>query len=1483
MDDGTLFGTSILGGRGILQGGLLENASLEDNGFLGLSDLLKAMGRRTSGAIDVPELSPFYADGPATSSNRPDLPNPDSGIQPNFSPLNQAAPSDPITGSTETPLVGGPQFRSDVTMNPAFAIKAEGQITINGRGDFDGEALNPADDALIYGGGGVRINGLPTLAVQRRADGSVIKDARGRDIVVDNAVAVGSASAVFQAPTHAYGGLDTRKVVEGISVEIPDFSSIVTEQLAAKIPTGTPTIRFNANQVPLYSATVWNRNFPGGGTATNPSVIEVQSNGLNIPSGVNLQNTVIILNQGTINFNGSNHQLNNVTLMTRNGGVNLNNVQANNLTVLSSGSINMNSGARFGGNSLIATGSNRSVIFNGATSTTDASSHLTVISQRDISFNGNLDTRGTFQAARNVTLNGRSSVIGSIVAEGDIRFNGEATVIAEVSNQSPTDIVLSTRQIAENGAENALVGNLSTVDATPGDSHTYQLVTGAGDLDNSRFEIVGNQLRILESANFESQDSYSVRVRSTDAAGASAAKALTIAVLNVNEAPTQILLSQTTVAENSGSGTVIGRLSTVDPDVGDSHSYRLVNDGDRRFRIVGSNLEVAPDANLDFEGISSFAIEVESTDAAGLKRTQQFVIGVTDVNEAPLAVVLSNAVVNEDAAIDTVVGTLTTLDPDAADSHFYSLIDDAAGAFKLVGNQLQVAGELNFEDSSSYTVTVRTTDSGNPGLVYDQVLTISVGDVNEAPGAIALSNAAVDENAVVGSVIGTLSTTDPDAVDSHVYTLLDDAGGRFQIIDGQLQVAGDLDFEAQAIHTIAVRSTDSQGLSVVREFAVELTDINEAPRNLVLDNSSVDENVAGGTAVGTLSVTDPDAGDLQTFSLVAGDGDADNAAFTIVGNQLQIQDSPNFEGQSSYQIRLRSTDAGGLTVERMFSVSIRDINEAPTQVALDGNGVLENASAGTVVGTLSSLDPDLGDSHTYALVDDAGGRFAIVDGQLQVATGAEFDYETNTRHQVTVSSTDAGGLTVEETFMVYVMDVTEGIAVTAALQLDTGAEGTDRITSDATIVGSIAGAQNIARLWAGFGEAAADQYIDVRALVQADGSFTLTETALAQIFGGALPDGEHALHLQAIDRLGETSEFFDVNFTLDRANPLLNLVTPLVDGQHSANARLLGTVTDDTSAVQSVTASIDGVSQSLAFDGAGKLDTALSNGLADGAHQLVVTVVDVAGNQTATEIDFRVANDAIVLGPNGSVGWGAKSATAVVLGEGNSLVTEASVAVDLGQDAGSRTLTFDVNALFDRTDVGAGDRLLVYLVDANDPAVTLLGQTDAPVFTLSESGAEYQAGLVRYDGAEVEIDVTSLRDETQGLLVFQLINQDGDAGSLIAVSSINSEVDAAGIESPVFPNREDVVQPGGALELGNLNPSDAVEVIWSNVRLDTSTGEYRANLQLRNTGAAIGRQMAVVFDNLPDGVTLENASGSEVDGDPYVNFRGAIRPGGLAA
>ena len=71
------------------------------------------------------------------------------------------------------------------------------------------------------------------------------------------------------------------------------------------------------------------------------------------------------------------------------------------------------------------------------------------------------------------------------------------------------------------------------------------------------------------------------------------------------------------------------------------------------------------------------------------------------------------------------------------------------------------------------------------------------------------------------------------------------------------------------------------------------------------------ENQAAGTAVGTFSTTDPDAGDTHTYTLVAGTGDTDNASFQISGGQLQTAAMFDFETKSSYTIRVRTTDSGG--------------------------------------------------------------------------------------------------------------------------------------------------------------------------------------------------------------------------------------------------------------------------------------------------------------------------------------------------------------------------------------------------------------------------------------------------------------------------------------------------------------------------------------------------------------------------------------------
>ena len=72
------------------------------------------------------------------------------------------------------------------------------------------------------------------------------------------------------------------------------------------------------------------------------------------------------------------------------------------------------------------------------------------------------------------------------------------------------------------------------------------------------------------------------------------------------------------------------------------------------------------------------------------------------------------------------------------------------------------------------------------------------------------------------------------------------------------------------------------------------------------------------------------------------------------------------------------------------------------------------------------------------------------------------------------------------------------------------------------------------------------------------------------------------------------------------------------------------------------------------------------------------------------------------------IGSGGRTEDALILSERGSLFTQATLDVDLGQNVGSRSVLFDVNALFDLSDGdGLGDRLLVYLVDPANPSQTL--------------------------------------------------------------------------------------------------------------------------------------------------------------------------------
>jgi hypothetical protein len=132
---------------------------------------------------------------------------------------------------------------------------------------------------------------------------------------------------------------------------------------------------------------------------------------------------------------------------------------------------------------------------------------------------------------------------------------------------------------------------------------------------------------------------------------------------------------------------------------------------------------------------------------------------------------------------------------------------------------------------------------------------------------------------------------------------------------------------------------------------------NSAPTDIALSASSIDENVAANSTVGTLSSTDPDVGNTFTYTLVTGTGDTDNASFNISGSSLRITSSPDFETKSSYSVRVRTTDQGSLFFEKPFTVTINDVNESPNLTINDVSQSEGNAGTTTFAFTVSLSAP----------------------------------------------------------------------------------------------------------------------------------------------------------------------------------------------------------------------------------------------------------------------------------------------------------------------------------------------------------------------------------------------------------------------------------------------------------------------------------------------------------------------------------------------
>lgn len=399
-------------------------------------------------------------------------------------------------------------------------------------------------------------------------------------------------------------------------------------------------------------------------------------------------------------------------------------------------------------------------------------------------FSNNSDNSNasTAQFAETYTIN----AMGSGPADGAI------TLDVTPVNDAPTDIALSATTVSHSGGINASVGSLSTTDVDTGQTHTYTLVSGAGDTHNGLFNLQGGTLRANDAAALN-PGVYSVRIATSDGSasfekvftitatddvaptvtaisrdGAALTNATSLAyTITFSEAVTGVDVSDFTL---STTGTAAGTIAGIS---GSGNTYTMIVNnvsGDGTLKLVlnnaatgisdvngnaiGSGFTAGQSYTLDHTAPTGVVSVADSNLLAGETTTVTFTFSEAVTGFSTTALTVPNASVSGLGSADGGITWTATLTPDVGVAYGNNQITlNYAGFTDLAGNS-----GVGTVTSNSYAVnTVHPTATIN---VYDTVLAIGESSLvvitfNEA--VTGLSSA--DFNVANGTLSG-LSSSD---------------------------------------------------------------------------------------------------------------------------------------------------------------------------------------------------------------------------------------------------------------------------------------------------------------------------------------------------------------------------------------------------------------------------------------------------------------------------------------------------------------------------------------------------------------------------------------------------------------------------------------------------------------------------------------------------------------------------------------------------
>jgi alpha-tubulin suppressor-like RCC1 family protein len=635
-----------------------------------------------------------------------------------------------------------------------------------------------------------------------------------------------------------------------------------------------------------------------------------------------------------------------------------------------------------------------------------------------------------------------------IIAETDQGLLSQSLWLGISTGVAPDAITITPGAIAENAANGASAGFLTASDPDEGDSHTYELVDGAGATDNFRFRIEGGQLLAMGPLVRDHETNpapFSVRIRARDASLNPFDAILTIAFLDdmtedadgdgLNEAQELALGTSDANADSDGDGFGDRFESLRGTNPASSASFPsgriLIGWGD------GADGRIQPQPGVaDFIDLSAGAGHSLALTSAGLVAAW----GSDEHGQSSVP-----------PALTTVIAA------DAGD--FHSLALRADGTVAAWGNNdvgqtdvppgltavaISAGGYHNLALLADGTVTAwgdnRYGQCDVPAGLAD-VVAVSAGGFHSLAlrGDGSLIAWGSDWQGVSTVPMGLTGVTGISAGGYHNVVMLHDGSVRAWGANdyGQCSVPENLGpvtaISAGWEHTLALKTNgtpaawgaNDAGQCVIPAEATAIRRIAAGDlHNLALRQTS------GFPGIPAMPMLRSWPG--EGFSAVIPVQNATPSAFAAMGlpENVGIDSVTGVIAGPSGSGWKRSVRVSAATNAGSFSTLVwidTTVGVAPTDILLSPSSVMENSAAGTVVGSLTVIDPNAGDTHGLRLSYSPEGpddfRFEIIGTQLRVRVPLTADHDLGvTSLNIRVSATDSAGNRFGKNLIIQLLD-----------------------------------------------------------------------------------------------------------------------------------------------------------------------------------------------------------------------------------------------------------------------------------------------------------------------------------------------------------------------------------------------------------------------------------------------------------------------------